>query len=211
MRSLSQLMVGVPTVRWLLASILLLAPTKGWAAGPEPENAAILGATATLLPIAVGAGLLTIGRGSQEGTRFTAGLTSISIGAIVGPTTGQLYAGGGVDTVVTLLLRTVTGGLAVSGLGLALRGSEEEQTPAIALLSIGGATTLALAIYDIVDAPSTARESRIRASARSGPTHPELYSVAVCGPIPCPDGQWPPPEVGRDRAWVPTVSEGPGL
>lgn len=176
--------------RALLAAVLCALPLSAEAAGPEPENAAIMGATATLLPMAVGAGLLTIGRGYREGARLTAGLSAISLGAVFGPTTGQLYAGASVDTVVTLLLRSVTGAVAVSGLGLTLRGSQNERTPAIALLSVGGVATVALALYDIIDAPSTARESRIRAAL---PTpDPELYSVAVCGPFPCAEGRWPP-------------------
>lgn len=160
------------------------------AADPEPENASIMSATATLLPVAAGALLLSTGRREAEGVRFTSALTSISVGAILGPTTGQLYAGAGVDAAVTFFLRSLTGGLAVTGLALSLRGTEDDEAPAAALMALGGIPTLILAIYDIVDAGNTAREARIRRAMTPNRRHEldELYSVAVCGPFPCAAG-----------------------
>lgn len=172
----------------VLITALVVGPSSAvQAAPPDPANAAVLGTVATLFPIGLGAGLLASGRGADDDARFTAALTSISVGAVFGPTTGQLYAGAGVDAVVTLVLRAVTGGLSVSGLGLTLRGSDDEVPTGAALFVVGGLTTLALAVYDILETPSTAREARIRGSLESHELD-ELYSVAVCGPFPCPAG-----------------------
>ncbi|MEL6188977.1 MAG: hypothetical protein AAFU79_30520 [Myxococcota bacterium] len=87
-----------------LAAALGLAPRTASAAKPDPVNAAVLGTAATVLPIAFGASVLAAGRGFRDDARFTAGLTSIAVGSIIGPTTGQLYAGAGVDAAVTLSL-----------------------------------------------------------------------------------------------------------
>jgi hypothetical protein len=162
-------------------------PVEAHAADPNPANASLLGATATLFPIAVGSGLLLTGRGQDEGVRLASALTSIGLGAAVGPSAGQLYAGAGVDGVVTLVFRSLTTGLTTTGLALAFRGSEEEEPAAFALIAVGGLTTAALAVFDIVDAADTAREARVRGAARRAEAR-ALASILACGPIPCATG-----------------------
>lgn len=161
-----------------------IAPATASAAGPEPANASILSATATILPIAVGGSLLLTGRRDSEGVRLASAFTTMGIGAAVGPSIGQFYAGGGVDAVVTLLLRSLTTGMTATGGLLALRGGPDEEPTAIALMVVGGLTTVALAVFDIVDAADTARESKIR-SASLDPELRELMEIAQCGPFPC--------------------------
>lgn len=163
------------------AALLTVSPAH--AEPPDPTNAAIMSATATLMPVAVGTTLLLTERGDQEGVRLASGLSSITLGVVLGPYTGQVYAGAGVDGVVTLVLRSLTGGLAVTGTTLLLRGDEDQRDAATAMVVLGGIPAVALAVYDIWKAPDTARESRVRFSSRA--EHRELASVARCGPIPC--------------------------
>lgn len=172
----------------LVAGVLLLASAApAEATDPEPENAAILGTAATLIPIAVGTGLLLTERGPDEGVRLASGLTTISLGAAVGPYAGQLYAGGGTDGLVTFALRSLTTGVFTTGLTLRLRGGEDQRDAAHALMVLGAIPTLLLAGYDIIDSMDTARESRIR-TLGDGSGAADLFSVAVCGPIPCAAG-----------------------
>lgn len=177
----------------LVGLALTFSSVDARASDPEPENASILGATATLLPIAVGGALLLTGRRYKEGVRLASGLTTISLGAALGPYAGQLYAGGGSDALVTLGLRTVTTGLFTTGLTLRLRGGSEKRDLSYGLMVLGGIPALLLAGYDIFKAADTARESRIRVIGQ-GPLEGELYSVAVCGPIPCARGLERAPE-----------------
>lgn len=172
----------------LSAAVLLSASPPARAADPDPTNAIVLGATATLLPIGLGTSLLLTGRREAEGVRFASALTSIGVGAAIGPSVGQFYAGAGVDVVVTLLLRTLTTGIATAGLGLTLRGDPDDRGTAIALMTLGGLPTVALAGFDVFDAASTAREARIRSVRLEPDEIRRLRGIAICGPIPCPIG-----------------------
>lgn len=167
----------------VVVSALALAPREA-RAEPEPLNASLMSATATLLPVAVGTGLLLTGRKDTEGVRLASAFSCISVGLAFGPWSGQLYAGSGVDGTVTMLLRTLTTGATMTGLGLTLRGGEDVKAPATALMVLGGIPTAILAGYDIIDAADTAREARIRPAADLA-TPEDLYSIAVCGAFPC--------------------------
>lgn len=184
----SRLLALVVTVFFSLAT---LPPQKAHA-DPDPVLASLMSIGSTLIPIAVGTGLLLTGRGADEGIRFDAGLGSVGIGSIGGPSVGMLYAGAGVDMLITLLLRVLTGGIMVAGMGLRLRGGEDVRGLGLPLLVVGAIPTAFLAIYDFISAASTAKESSRNAGVASAPLiPPEILSVARCGAIPCSTrGRW---------------------
>ncbi len=168
---------------WLSVVALLLAfPVEGRASDPDPVNAVLLGAAATALPIAAGAGLLAGGRGPNDGRRLAGALALMTGGAVLGPSAGRLYAGANTDAAVTLSLRALTGALATTGAALAYRGTDEQETTAIALLILGGLPTALLAVADIVGSADAARESRLRLVGQLA------AELRTCGPIGCPVG-----------------------
>lgn len=146
-----------------LALLVALTPSPARAA-PDPTLATILSASSTLLPIGVAATLWGTGRGVEEGIRFDVGMSFLGVGAIAGPSIGQFYAGGGTNAVVSLVLRALTGAVMLTGSGLWVRGDEDAQEVGTALSFIGGVPTALLAVYDIVDASSTALETRRKAA-----------------------------------------------
>lgn len=174
-----------PSLFWLFfLSLIMCAPSRPVrAAAPDPTNASLLGGAGTLLPTAVGASLLLGEDATDDDVRYGSAVAALALGTVVGPSLGQFYAGAGTDAVVTLLLRAATGGLSALGLTLAVRGSEAEETPGIALLVLGAIPTLILAAYDIVDAADSARQRRIQGAHRDELR--DLASVARCGPLPC--------------------------
>ena len=151
---------------------------------PDPVNAVLLSATSTLFPLGLATGLLTTGKGVNEGFRFDMALAFIGVGSVVGPSAGQFYAGGGTNAWVTLGLRLVTAGTMTAGLGLKLRGEGDDPTVGDALFWVGLVPTALLGLYDIISAYSTAKESRYRDAPIAGLT-PKLLNVAICGPVPC--------------------------
>ena len=181
-----------PWVALLLALSFTFASVQPAQAAPDPVIASLLSTGSTLIPVAIGTGLLTTGRGADEGLRFDMALGTIALGSIAGPTVGMLYGEAGIDALVTFLLRLLTGGIMVAGLGLRLRGGENVRGLGLALLVVGAIPTGLLAIYDIFAAASAATEAR-RASGIGGSSAsllaPELLSIARCGPVPCSTAQ----------------------
>lgn len=148
-----------------------------------------MSATATLVPLGLGLGLLYTGRGADEGVRFGSGMGAIGVGVVIGPSTGQIYAQGGTDVAVTFVLRAITGAVMLTGIGLRLRGDETEASLGQALGLIGGITTGLIAGYDIYAASQYAKEARYREGhTRLESEFRKLASIAQCGPIPCPAG-----------------------
>jgi hypothetical protein len=168
----------------LLPAVLTIVPARAWAA-PDPTIAALLSAGSTVLPIAATTGLWTTGRGVDEGIRFDLGLAFLATGAIAGPSVGQIYGHGGSDSVVTFILRMLTGSLMTVGTGLWARSNNTKDVGR-ALTILGGVPTVFLAGWDIFGAAESAREAtrRERMVADLGLT-PDLLSVLACGPIPC--------------------------
>lgn len=156
-------------------------------AAPDPVIAGLLSAGSTVIPVAVGSGLLLTGRGSDEGVRFDIGISAVGIGAVLGPSVGQLYAGGGIDALVSFILRAITGAIMTVGIGLKLRGDEDNQGAGTALAVVGGIPTGLLAIYDVYAATKAAQQARYREGHAVVPEREleRLVSIARCGPIPC--------------------------
>src|SRR5687767_7512739 len=123
-----------------LAALIASLPARVDAA-PNPVIASLLSVGSTLIPVAVGTGLLVTGRGPDEGLRFDIGLAAIAVGSIAGPTVGQLYGQGGWDTLVSFLLRALTGTIMTLGIAFDLRGSENTQSAGLALAIVGGIPT----------------------------------------------------------------------
>lgn len=170
-----------------LALGITLAPGAAQATNdPDPVNAVVLSSIATVLPVGMATGLLTTGRGADEGIRFDLALILMSLGSAIGPSAGQFYAKGGTNAWVTLGLRLITTGTMSTGLALSLRGAEDQQTLGDALFWVGLIPTAALALYDIITAYDRAKESKYRNAPIARLVVPaDLVSVAICGPVPC--------------------------
>ncbi len=147
----------------------------------------MLSAGSTVLPIGIASGLLLTGRGPEEGIRFDVGLTAIAVGAIVGPSVGQIYGQGGVDAVVTFILRMITGSVMTVGLGFMMRSDDESaQSAGRALFVLGGIPTAFLGIWDWFGAASAAKQARYREGHAHVELTRELISIARCqSAIPC--------------------------
>lgn len=117
---------------------LLLTGKPALATGPDPTLATVLSVASTLTPMAVTAGLWATGRGPEEGVRFDVGMGALAVGTIVGPSIGQFYAEAGTNAWVSLLLRSVTGSIMLTGVGFWARGAEEDAGLGQALTVVGG-------------------------------------------------------------------------
>jgi hypothetical protein len=172
-----------------IAVLVLVSARDARASAPDPTIAALISTAATVVPMGVTAGLWLNERGTDEGIRFDLGLVFLGVGSIVGPSTGQIYAQAEGDAWVTFILRGITGGVMVTGVGFWARGdSDGAKTTGTALTFIGGVPTLLLAIYDIVDSSSSA----VRAAHRSGhsssaaldPALFDLGDLSLCEAVP---------------------------
>lgn len=161
-------------------------PADAFARRPDPGIATLLSVGATLLPLTAGALLLLTGDGVNEDPRVAAGLTSVALGASVGPSVGTLYAGGQ-DAWATLLLRTATTGLMTTGLGYRLEGAAGDRDLGLALAILGAVPTAALAAWDVANAGRLARQTR-RQSGFAG--------AIRAGPPPGPLADWLPGRPG---------------
>ena len=169
----------------LVVGLTLSAAPRTADAAPDPVIASVLSASATAVPLALAAVLLGTGRGAEEGIRFDAGMVTLGLGSILGPSVGQMYARGGVDAFVTWLLRAVTGAVMLTGVGFRLRGPTNRKILGTSLAITGAVPTGLLAIYDIYAASVSATEARYNRSDAQMSVPRELVSVALCGPIPC--------------------------
>lgn len=178
----------------ILATTFVLAfaagtlPAPRAEAAPDPIVASLLSVSSTLLPLAVTAGLFFTGRGTDEGVRFDAGMVSLGLATIVGPSIGQIYGHGGGDAFITFLLRGITGGVMLTGIGLRVRGRVDLQPLGTALTVLGSIPTVLLALWDIIGAATSAKQARFDAGHgyRTEYIPPnDLRNVALCGPIPC--------------------------
>jgi hypothetical protein len=142
-----------------LAIMVLSSSPRTASAAPDPTIASLLSAGSTLVPLGITAALLLTGPGKDEDVRFDLALFTMATGSIVGPSIGQIYASGGVDAVVTFILRMLTGALMVTGTGLALR-SGNAQDAGVALAVLGAVPTLFLAAWDVFGAASSAKAAR---------------------------------------------------
>src|SRR5688572_25238517 len=115
-----------------LATLIAVLPARVDAA-PNPVIASLLSVGSTLIPVGIGTGLLLTGRGADEGLRFDLALATIAVGSIAGPTVGQLYGQGGWDTLVSFLLRALTGSIMTIGIAFDIRGNEDTESAGLAL------------------------------------------------------------------------------
>ncbi|MCC7380450.1 MAG: hypothetical protein IT384_01365 [Deltaproteobacteria bacterium] len=146
----------------VLMTAVVGAPRRAEAA-PDPTLAVLLSAASTAVPLLVTGALWLTGEGVDEGIRFDVGLTCLGLGAILGPSIGQIYGQGGTDAWVSFFLRGATGAVLLTGVGLAARGQDEGIRGAgVALAVVGGIPTTLLALYDIVDSHSSAIEAAQR-------------------------------------------------
>ena len=170
-----------------LAGVLTTCATPARAAGPDPTIAAMLSTTSTLVPIGLTTALWLDGRGTDEGLRFDLGMTFLGLGAIFGPSMGQIYAEGGGDAWLSLFLRAITGSVMATGAGLWIRGeSSKAQSSGRVLSFVGGVPTLLLAIYDIFDARANAREGQARRGhgyTASLPMIEEIGDLSPCSAV----------------------------
>jgi hypothetical protein len=150
---------GVAFTTAIAVAVASLQPSHADAA-PDPLIASMLSLGSTLVPIGVSGVLFFTGNGTDENVRFDLGLTTLALGAILGPSIGQVYAHGGVDAWVAFFLRLITGGIMVAGTGLAFRGTGDGQTAGIALAILGAVPTAFLAGWDIFGAASAAKAQR---------------------------------------------------
>lgn len=172
----------------LTAALVVSTGPRPAHAAPDPVVASLMSVGATAIPLTLSTILLATGRGSDEGIRYDAGMATLALGAIVAPSAGQIYAGGGTDAFVTFLLRAVTGAVMVTGVGYRLRGAPNRQTMGMALALTGGVPTGLLAIYDIYAASVSATEARYKEGHAQLVLPADLIGVARCGPIPCQVG-----------------------
>jgi hypothetical protein len=164
----------------VVAALIAILPARVDAA-PNPLIASLLSVGSTLIPVGIGTGLLLSGRGSDEGLRFDVGLATIAVGSIAGPTVGQLYGQGGWDTLVSFVLRLITGAVMTVGIGIDIRGGEDIKTAGLAMAIVGGIPTGLLAIYDVWAAQDSAKEAKYREGHAliEAPTH--RAELASCG------------------------------
>ena len=148
-----------------------LAPTGNVLAITPPE----------FIPVGIGTGLLLSGRGSDEGLRFDIGLATIAVGSIAGPTVGQLYGQGGWDTLVSFLLRLITGAVMTVGIGIDIRGGEDVKSAGLAMAIVGGIPTGLLAIYDVWAAQDSAKEAKYREGHALIDAPTQRAELASCG------------------------------
>lgn len=142
--------------------IALSLPRTARAAGPDPVVAGLLSVTSTLIPIGLTLLLWVPGEGTDENVRFNTGMVSLGLGSILGPAIGGFYAGGGSDTWITLILRTLTGSLMLTGIGLAARAPEASGRDLGRALGWSGAVpTGLLALYDLLTVPGRASEASL--------------------------------------------------
>lgn len=122
--------------------------------------AGLLSVTSTLIPIGLTLLLWVPGEGTDENVRLNTGMVSLGLGSILGPAIGGFYAGGGSDTWITLILRTLTGSLMLTGIGLAARAPETSGRDLGRALGWSGAVpTGLLALYDLWTVPGRAAEA----------------------------------------------------
>jgi len=171
---------------------------------PSPSMALALSGGLTLGGIATGVGMFMAGDRYHSNTLAGAGVLIASAAFVVGPSTGHIYSGEGGHAVRFSLYRAGLGGLGVGaiaagigiGVGCAMGGimgggdesSDDCDDAAGPLVVVGGilsAGALSLAVYDIIDAPRSARRMRARnvTTVSLGPmvTPRGDYMVGVAG------------------------------
>jgi hypothetical protein len=160
----------------MMLSFMAASTRSVEAAGPDPVVAGILSAASTIVPISLTLILWAPEDGLAEDVRFNTGMISLGLGSILGPSIGGFYAGGQSDTWITLLLRTLTGSLMLSGIGLAARGEEGSSRDLGQALAWSGAIpTGLLAIYDLWTVPGRAEEAARRSRMVASESAPTLY------------------------------------
>jgi hypothetical protein len=145
----------------LIVALFALAPRTASARDPEPVVAELLSLTATLVPIAVAAGLLATGEGGRENIRFSLSMALLGAGAVFGPSIGKFYAKDPGEATLTILLRGVTTSVLLAGVGVKTRKPDQE-TLGTALIVAGGVPTGLVALYDFWTAPKRARDASRR-------------------------------------------------
>lgn len=150
------------------------APTIILSTEPQlrsPATAAGLAIATTVAAAGSGIALLSAG---ESGVLGGVGLSLLLAGVVVGPSVGHLYAGDLVHSAITIGLRTLTAlGALVGAAGALDAGLDEDPNTSaegweVALLACGTAT-LALGLYNLIDAPFAARrqnERRARTARR---------------------------------------------
>lgn len=176
------------------------SPRRAEANSPDPVIAALISTGTTIIPLSATAALWTGDRGTGEGVRFDLGMMFLALGAIIGPSVGQIYAEGGADAWTVFILRAITASIGIAGAGLWARGSNfDVRNAGRALSAVGGVPTLLLAVYDIWDAADNAVDTQRRRgySPRSG-----LHGVDASPPaliVVSPIDVTPPLRTARSR------------
>jgi hypothetical protein len=126
--------------------------------------------------MAVGVIILSA-RGRNSEPALAAGLASIGLGAVVGPSVGHIYAGEGLHAFALiggrLLAFGASAALVTAGVFMA---ADDQQAPGAVVAAFGaasGCVGLGLMIWDLVDAPSAAErdnESTALPRVDVGPT-----------------------------------------
>jgi hypothetical protein len=177
--------------------------------------ATLLSAGSTAIPIAVTGALWATGEGTDEGKVFDLGMALLGLGAILGPSTGQIYAEGGSDAWWTFVFRLFTGSVALGGIGLWQRGEKAGiRNAGRALTIIGGSVTTILAIYDIWGASSSAVQAQRKRGYGPGFSEAlelerrKLACQAVsCPPVPMPSSVLIAQHPTADRLRMPTLGQ----
>lgn len=157
----------------LVALSLFVAPALAFAtpqpastpeSGPTPGTALALSLGTTLGAIAAGTGMILGGADADSAGVVVGGIGLITLGLMLGPSVGHFYVGGSRQFAIerSMLLVFVLG-VAASELHFDddPSGSGSSNIPAIlGFAAVGG--SIALAVYDIVNAPRAARRAQER-------------------------------------------------
>ena len=160
----------------LVLGFVLPNPRVAHATGPDPLVAGLLSAATTIVPISLTLILWVPEDGIKEDVRFNTGIVALGLGSILGPSIGGFYAGGESDTWITLILRTLTGALMLSGIGLAAQGElASSRDLGRALAWSGAIPTGLLLLYDLWTVPGRAHEASLKSRTVTGENAPSLH------------------------------------
>jgi hypothetical protein len=115
----------------------------------DPQQALWLSGGGTVVPVGIGALILSADSGSGVG------LTLLAVGGILGPSLGHVYAEDWGQAIIGTLVRTALGIVTLAGLVVAAFTSSSDGSAAFVL---GGLAFIASGVFDIVTAPDSAQD-----------------------------------------------------